>query len=93
MEFNKHNTPFTYQKESDTYTHIVRGESNEFICQLSQDTSGLSESRARLFAAAPELLAALQRVYKAAKEADLLETLGEEEHEYMKAAITKALTP
>jgi hypothetical protein len=50
-----------YQEESDAYTHIVRGPSNEHIVQLSQDTSGKAEGRARLMAAAPELLEALRK--------------------------------
>ena len=44
--------PWQYQEESDTYTHIVRGPNNRFICQLPQDTTGKSEAIARLIAAA-----------------------------------------
>lgn len=57
-----------------------------------QEVGERAEYNAILMAAAPDLLKALVRVYNAAKEADLLETLGEEEHEYMKQAISKALT-
>jgi hypothetical protein len=52
--------PWHYQEESDAYTHIVRGPSGEHIVQLPQDTSGKAEARARLFAAAPEMLATLK---------------------------------
>jgi hypothetical protein len=51
--------PWHYQEESDAYTHIVRGPSNAFIVQLSQTRNGRSEARARLMAAAPDLLATL----------------------------------
>ena len=54
--------PWTYQEESDAYTHIVRGPNNYFITQLSQDTSGRSEADARLIAAAPELLEACKAI-------------------------------
>lgn len=53
-------TPWHYQERADRYTHIVRGPNDEFICQLEQDASGVAEARARLFAAAPELLAAIK---------------------------------
>ena len=46
---------------------------------------------AHLMAAAPDLLTALITVYRTAKVCGLLETLGEEEREYMKQAIHKAL--
>lgn len=51
-----------YQEESDAYTHIVRGPTNEHIVQLSQDTTGKAEARARLIAAAPDLLEALKGI-------------------------------
>lgn len=47
-----------YQEGADAYTHIVRGDNNLFICQLSQDRTGKSETNARLIAAAPELMEA-----------------------------------
>lgn len=40
--------PWKYQERSDAYTHIVRGPSNQFIVQFSQDTIGKSEANARL---------------------------------------------
>ncbi len=45
----------------------------------------------RLVCAAPKLLEALQKVYKLAKQAGLLEDLDLEEHDYISAAITAAL--
>lgn len=51
--------PWSYQDNSDRYTHIVRGLNNHFICQMPQDTSGVAEDTARLIAAAPELLTSL----------------------------------
>ncbi len=48
--------PWTYQENSDAYTHIVRAAENRFICQLAQDTSGVAEGDARLIATAPDLL-------------------------------------
>lgn len=51
--------PWTYQEDSDAYTHIVRGPNNRFICQLNQSTSAEIEANARLIATAPELLDAL----------------------------------
>ena len=54
--------PWHYQEESDAYTHIVRGPKNVFICQLQQDTTGWAEANARLIAAAPDLLAALNEL-------------------------------
>ena len=53
--------PWKYQEESDEYTHIVRAENNLMICHLSQDSSGVSESNARLIAAAPDLLKACKQ--------------------------------
>ena len=50
-----------------------------------------AEANAHLMAAAPDLVTALITVYRTAKACGLLETLGEEEHEYMKQAIHKAL--
>jgi hypothetical protein len=52
--------PWLYQEGADAYTHIVRASGNRFLCQLAQDTSGVAEANARLIAAAPELLAALE---------------------------------
>ncbi|RIA19703.1 hypothetical protein DFO63_4079 [Stenotrophomonas sp. AG209] len=46
--------PWAYQEDSDAYTHIVRGSSNRFICQLAQTTSAEIEANARLIASAPE---------------------------------------
>lgn len=40
--------PWSYQEDSDAYTHIVRGPKGEHIVQLSQDSSGVSEATARL---------------------------------------------
>jgi hypothetical protein len=54
--------PWWYQEKSDAYTHIVRTGENRFLCQLAQDTSGEAEANARLIAAAPDLLAALQEM-------------------------------
>lgn len=54
--------PWAYQEDSDAYTHIVRGPGNRFICQLAQTTSAEIEANARLIAAAPELLEALERI-------------------------------
>lgn len=51
--------PWTYQENSDAYTHIVRGPTNSLICQLAQSTHVEIEANARLIAAAPELLEAL----------------------------------
>jgi integrase len=62
-DVNKHTPgPWRYQEESDAYTHIVRGPENLFISQLSQDTSGVAEANARLIAAAPEMLEALEAI-------------------------------
>lgn len=54
--------PWHYQEGADAYTHIVRTPSNGFVCQLAQDTTGRSEARGRLIAAAPEMLAVLRRI-------------------------------
>ncbi len=54
--------PWAYQERSDSYTHIVRGPNNRFICQLDQTTSAEIEANARLIAAAPDLLEALKRL-------------------------------
>jgi len=54
--------PWHYQEESDAYTHIVRGPTDNFIVQLPQDTSGRAEANARLIAAAPAMLEALQAI-------------------------------
>jgi hypothetical protein len=45
--------PWEYQERSDAYTHIVRTPPSRFLCQLSQDTSGVTEANARLIASAP----------------------------------------
>lgn len=57
--------PWTYQENSDAYTHIVRGPTNCLICQLSQSTHVEIEANARLIAAAPEMLQALTAVVEA----------------------------
>ncbi len=57
--------PWTYQENSDAYTHIVRAAENRFICQLAQDTSGVAEGDARLIATAPELLEVCEAQHKA----------------------------
>lgn len=51
--------PWSYQEQSDAYTHIVReGDGSpgggRFIVQFGQDTSGVAEANARLTAAAPD---------------------------------------
>jgi uncharacterized protein YukE len=52
--------PWTYQENSDVYTHIVRGAGNAFVCQFAQDTTGRAEADARITAASWDLLAALR---------------------------------
>ncbi len=54
--------PWYYQEESDAYTHIVRGPGGYFIHQGPQFTSGESKANARLIAAAPDLLEAVEAV-------------------------------
>jgi len=44
--------PLHYQERSDAYTHIVRGQGEQFIIQFHQDDTGQAEARARLFALA-----------------------------------------
>jgi hypothetical protein len=69
MTQSKHTPgPWRYQESSDAYTHIVRAGENYFICQLPQDTSGKAEANARLIAAAPDLLAALQAFFDSGKD-------------------------
>lgn len=62
--------PWTYQENSDAYTHIVRGPTNSLICQLAQSMHVEIEANARLIAAAPEMLEALVNADK------LLRSLG-----------------
>ncbi|WP_313251129.1 hypothetical protein [Stenotrophomonas indicatrix] len=63
---NKHTPgPWAYQEDSDAYTHIVRGPSNRFICQLNQSTSAEIEANTRLIAAAPELLEVSKELVRA----------------------------
>jgi hypothetical protein len=63
MSESKHTPgPWRYQEGTDAYTHIVHTGVNRFLCQLAQDTSGVAEANARLIAAAPDLLEALQLV-------------------------------
>ncbi|MDT3468959.1 hypothetical protein [Stenotrophomonas maltophilia] len=76
--------PWAYQEDSDAYTHIVRGPNNRFICQLAQVTSAEIEANARLIAAAPELLEALERILKGAL------SLPRFAEELARAAIAKA---
>lgn len=47
--------PWRYQEESDAYTHIVRGPSNEYVAGFSQDSSGNAEADARFVAMAPKM--------------------------------------
>jgi hypothetical protein len=60
--------PWRYQEASDSYTHIIRYDktdlSNLFLCQLSQDSSGVSEANARLIACAPEMIETLISIRK-----------------------------
>jgi len=63
--------PWEYQEQSDAYTHIVRGPDNLFICQLAQTTSSEIEANARLIAAAPELLEALNGYMSAVDQMNL----------------------
>jgi len=79
--------PWAYQEDSDAYTHIVRGPNNRFICQLNQSTSAEIEANARLIAAAPELLSALQVAELALRERGL-RTCGE--YKQIEAALAKA---
>lgn len=51
--------PWRYQEESDAYTHIVRGPSNQHICQFAQDTSGRAEKDARFVAGAANTISRL----------------------------------
>ena len=51
---------WSYQEGADRYTHIVRDRNRGFICQLAQDPSGRAERRARMMAAAPDLLKAAE---------------------------------
>jgi len=54
--------PWLYQEESDAYTHIVRAVSNpgRILASTPQRSDGEAEANARLIAAAPELLDALE---------------------------------
>jgi hypothetical protein len=52
--------PWRYQEGADKYTHIVRAGENRFVCQQPQNDEG--RANARLIAAAPDLLAALQEM-------------------------------
>jgi hypothetical protein len=52
--------PWRYQEDADAYTHIVRAGESRFMCQMTQETSGLAEANARLIAAAPELYEMVQ---------------------------------
>jgi hypothetical protein len=51
--------PWYYQEGADAYTHIVRYDSGKFMCQLSQNSTGISKANAMLIAAAPLLLSTL----------------------------------
>lgn len=55
--------PWFYQEDSDAYTHIVRPEKfpGRIIHQGWQGTDGEHEANARLIAAAPTILAALEK--------------------------------
>lgn len=60
--------PWTYQEQSDDYTHIVRAPDRRFLCQLWQDKSSVSEANARHFAAFdPPTVLALIAVAKRAQ--------------------------
>jgi hypothetical protein len=52
--------PWRYQENSDAYTHIVRAGTDDYICGCGQGSDGTCEANARLIAAAPELLEALE---------------------------------
>lgn len=79
--------PWTYQENSDVYTHIVRGATNSLICQLAQSTHVEIEANARLIAAAPELLEAAMAFIAPF---DGIEVVGGSEIAKARAAIAKA---
>lgn len=54
--------PWSYQEDSDAYTHIVRGPTGQHVVQFRQDMSGVSEANARLTAAAPIAIHLLKRI-------------------------------
>lgn len=65
-EINHTPGPWSYQEISDAYTHIVRDASGRgIIVYAPQSSSPVSEANARLCAAAPDLLAALNVAIKA----------------------------
>jgi hypothetical protein len=55
--------PWKVQENADAYTHIVRSKTNAYICGCGQGSDGEDKANARLIAAAPELLEALNQVY------------------------------
>ncbi len=63
MAGTKH-TPgsWKYQENADAYTHIVRGPTGQFIASCPQGTDGEDEANARLLAAAPDMLEALEKI-------------------------------
>ncbi len=40
-------TPWHYQEKADVYTHIIRGQSGNYIVGLSQDSSGKARATAK----------------------------------------------
>jgi len=73
LKFKGTNGEWSYQEDSDAYTHIVRcnsgkGKETIYICSTAQSSTPYAEANARLIAVSPDLLSELRESNQLIKE-------------------------